>query len=76
LWISRDVIDPGLMSAPVINRRTVALEADVMASVTASATSAKAIFFMWNPPRTGCQWNGSNTSWFFTVEALSTMRPR
>jgi hypothetical protein len=36
LWISRDVIDPGLMSAPVINRRTVALEA---------------IFFMWNPPR-------------------------
>jgi hypothetical protein len=51
LWISRDVIDPGLMSAPVINRRTVALEADVMASVTASATNAKAIFFMWNPPR-------------------------
>jgi hypothetical protein len=46
LWIWRDVIEPGLMSAPVINRRTVALEADVMASVTASATKAKAIFFM------------------------------
>jgi hypothetical protein len=46
LWTSRDVIEPGLMSAPVINRRTVALETDVMASVTASAPSAMAIFFM------------------------------
>jgi hypothetical protein len=48
--ISRDVIEPGLKSAPVSSRRTLALEADVIASVTASAPKTMAIFFTSKPP--------------------------